>query len=94
MSDKLTTKQAIEQVLAGKRKPMTVSEISAAAIPLTNLRGATPQQTIYSILYAENKKPDGLVVKAGKGGNFRLNPKRKKTTSSAATRPKTAKRAA
>ena len=35
----MTTKQAIEQAMKGKRKPMTVSEIAEAAIPLSNLRG-------------------------------------------------------
>jgi HB1, ASXL, restriction endonuclease HTH domain len=75
---KLTTKQAIENVLAGKRNPMTVAEIADAALPLTNLGGKTPKQTFYSVLYAENKKSDGLVVKAGKGGTFKLNPKRRK----------------
>jgi hypothetical protein len=73
----LTTKQAIEKVLAGRRKPMTVAEITDAALPMTNLRGATPKQTFYSVLYSEAKKADGLVVKAGDGGIFKLNPKRK-----------------
>lgn len=75
---KLSTKQAIEKVLG--RKTMTVAQIAEAAIPLTNLSGATPKQTIYSVLYGENKKSDGLVVKAGDGGVFRLNPKRRKAT--------------
>lgn len=75
---KLTTKQAIEQVLTGKQKPMTVAEICEAALPLTNLKGQHPKQTFYSILYGENKKTDGLVVKVGPGGSFKLNPKRKK----------------
>lgn len=34
----MTTKQAIEQVMTGKRKPMTVAEIAEAAIPLSTLR--------------------------------------------------------
>jgi hypothetical protein len=72
----MTTKQAIEQVLAGRRKPMRVPAIIEAAVPLSNLRGKTPGQTIYSILYAEAKKADGLVVQTGKG-MFKLNPKRK-----------------
>ena len=59
---------------------MTVAEIAEASIPMTNLKGATPKQTLYSVLYAENKKPDGLVVKAGDGGVFKLNPKRRKAT--------------
>jgi hypothetical protein len=77
---KLSTKQAIEKVLTGRRKPMTVAEIADAVVPMTNLTGATPKQTFYSILYAENKKPDGLVLKAGDGGIFKLNPKRRKAT--------------
>src|SRR4051812_26627495 len=36
-STKLTIKQAIEKVLGGKRKPMTVAEITAAALPLVLL---------------------------------------------------------
>jgi hypothetical protein len=31
-------------------------------------------------LYAEAKKADGLVKKAGDGGVFKLNPKRRKPT--------------
>ncbi len=72
----MTTKQAIEKAMTGKRKPMTVAEIAEAAIPLSNLKGATPKQVIYSVLYAENKKPDGLVVRV-EAGTFKLRPKRK-----------------
>jgi hypothetical protein len=43
MSSTVTTKQAIEQVMTGKRKPMTVAEIAEAAIPLSNLRGRDPE---------------------------------------------------
>jgi hypothetical protein len=56
MSDKLTTKQAIEKVLRGGRKPMRVPAIIEAAVPLTALAGKTPGQTIYSVLYAENRR--------------------------------------
>ena len=73
----MTTKQAIEQVLAGKRKPMRVPAIIEAAVPLSNLRGKTPGQVIYSVLYTEAKKVDELVVRTGKG-KFKLNPKRRK----------------
>ena len=96
MTSKLTTKQAIEQVLTGKRNPMTVGEIAEAAIPLTALTGKTPKQTFYSVLYGEAKKTDGLVVKAGKGGVFKLNPKRKAATpkaEKAETKAATSKRA-
>lgn len=74
----MNTKQAIEQVLTGKRKPMRVPEIIAAGVPLaTNLKGKTPGQTFYSVLYSEAKKTDGLVEQVGKG-TFKLNPKRKR----------------
>jgi hypothetical protein len=85
MSDKLTTKAAIEKVLAGRRKPMTVAEITDAALPLTALKGATPKQTFYSVLYGEAKKADGVVIKAGAGGIFKLNPKRKAAKPAAST---------
>jgi hypothetical protein len=77
MTDKLTTKQAVEQVLRGRRKPMRVPAIIDAAVPLSNLAGKTPGQTVYSVLYAESKKEDGLVVQTGRG-EFRLNPMRRK----------------
>ena len=74
----MNTKQAIEQVLAGKRNGMKVPAIIAAGVPLaTSLKGKTPGQTFYSVLYAESKKPDGLVVQTGKG-TFKLNPRRRK----------------
>jgi hypothetical protein len=34
-ASKFTTKQAIEKVLSGQRKPMTVAQITEAALPLT-----------------------------------------------------------
>ena len=80
----MTTKQAIEQVLTGKRKPMRVPAIIEAAVPLSNLAGKTPGQTVYSVLYSEAKKTDGLVVQTGKG-EFRLNPKRKRPAKPAAS---------
>lgn len=46
------------------------------------LKGKFPKQTFYSVLYSENKKPDGLVVKVGEGANFKLNPKRRKAAES------------
>jgi HB1, ASXL, restriction endonuclease HTH domain len=74
----MTTKQAIEHVLAGRRKPMSVPAIIAAGVPLaTTLKGKTPGQVFYSVLYSESKKADGLVVQTGRG-EFRLNPKRRK----------------
>lgn len=42
----VTTKEAIEHVLAGRRKPMRVPAIIAAGAPLaTSLKGKTPGQT-------------------------------------------------
>ena len=61
-----STKQAIEKVLTGRRKPMTVAEIAEAVVPVTNLDGKTPKQS--------------LVKKAGDGGVLKLNPKRRKAT--------------
>jgi hypothetical protein len=73
----MTTKQAIEQVLTGRRKPMRVPEIIKAAVPLaTGLKGRTPGQVVYSVLYTESKKADGFVVQVDRG-TFKLNPKRK-----------------
>ena len=46
-------------------------------MPLSNLRGKTPGQVIYSVLYTEAKRADGLVVQTGRG-EFKLNPKRRK----------------
>jgi HB1, ASXL, restriction endonuclease HTH domain len=72
----VTTKEAIEKVLRGRRKGMRVPEIIEAAVPLaTNLKGRTPGQTVYSILYSESKKSDGLVVQVERS-TFRLNAKR------------------
>jgi HB1, ASXL, restriction endonuclease HTH domain len=73
----MTTKQAIEHVLKGKRNGLRVPKIIEAGVPLSSLKGATPGQTFYSVLYAEAKKPDGLVVQTGRG-EFKLNPKRKR----------------
>jgi hypothetical protein len=62
------------QVMKGKRRPMRVPAIIAAGVPLaTSLKGKTPAQTFYSVLYSESKKADGLVVQTGKG-EFRLKP--------------------
>ena len=91
---KLTTKQAIEKVMSGKRKAMTVAEITEAALPLTALAGKTPKQTFYSVLYGEAKKDVGLVLKAGGGGVFKLNPRRKATAKRATAKRRSAKRTA
>jgi hypothetical protein len=78
--EKLTTRQAIEQVLTGKRKPMRVPAIIEQAVPLSRLGGRTPGQVIYSVLYTEAKRDDGLVVQTGRG-MFKLNPRRRRVAS-------------
>ena len=50
---------------------MKVSEIIEAAVPLTGLSGKTPGQTVYSVLYGEAKKSDGLFERVSRG-TFRL----------------------
>jgi hypothetical protein len=75
----MITKEAIEAVLAGRRKPMRVPAIIAAGVPLaTSLKGKTPGQVFYSVLYSESKKPDGLVTQVDRG-TFKLNPKRRRS---------------
>ncbi len=64
---KLTAKAAIEQVLAENGGPMRVPEIVQQAVPLTALSGKTPGQQIYSVIYSEAKKEDGLFEKVGRG---------------------------
>lgn len=69
--EKLTAKAAIEKVLRTSGKPMRVPEIIEKAVPLTALSGATPGQTIYSVLYSENNKPGGM-FKRTTVGTFKL----------------------
>ena len=56
---KLTTKAAIVQVLSGSRKPMRVPAIIAGVLPLHDpeLKGKTPGQQVYSLIYSEAKRP-------------------------------------
>jgi hypothetical protein len=62
---------------------MRVPAIIAAGVPLaTTLKGKTPGQTMYSCLYSESKKADGLVVQTAKG-TFKLNPKRARSNTKA-----------
>jgi hypothetical protein len=62
---------------------MRVPEIIEAGVPLaTSLKGQTPGQTFYSVLYSEAKREDGLVVQTGRGES-RLNPKRRRAKASA-----------
>jgi len=77
MAGTLTTKQAIEQVMKGKRRPMKVRQIIDEAVPLSRLNGKTPGQVVWSIVSTEAKRPDGLVTRTGPG-EFKLNPKRRK----------------
>jgi hypothetical protein len=57
---------------------MRVPAIIAAGVLLaTGLRGKTPGQVFYSTIYAESKKPQGLVIQTGRG-EFKLNPKRRR----------------
>jgi hypothetical protein len=71
VAETVTTRIAIERVLAAVNRPMKVREIIDTAVPLTKLSGKTPGQTVYSVLYAEARKPDGLFERVGKG-EFRL----------------------
>ena len=64
---KLTAIEAILAVLRESGKPMRVPAIIEAAVPMTNLGGKTPGQTIYSVLYAEAKKADSRVKRTGRG---------------------------
>lgn len=68
---KLTARAAIQKVLTDNGGKMKVPDIIKAAVPLTALSGKTPGQTIYSTLYAENKKPGGIFKQTGRG-EFRL----------------------
>jgi hypothetical protein len=62
---------------------MRVPQIIEAGVPLaTSLKGKTPGQTFYSVLYGESKRPDGLVVQTGRG-EFKLNPKRRRAKAAA-----------
>ena len=52
---------------------MRVPAIIAAGVALAaSLKGKTPGQTFYSVLYSEAKKSDGLVTQTGRG-EFKLN---------------------
>lgn len=75
----MTLKQAVETAMKTKRgRSMTVNEIADAALPLaTSVKGATPKQQLYSILYGEAQRQHGLVERTGKG-EFKLNPKRRR----------------
>jgi hypothetical protein len=79
----MTTKQAVESVLTGRRKPMPIRQIIEEVLPLADgLKGAAPRQTVYSIVYGEAKREDGLVVQVDRG-TFKLNPKRRRSSAKA-----------
>lgn len=73
---KMSARDAIQTVLADAApKSVKVPDIIKAAVPMTNLGGKTPGQTIYSVLYADAKKPKGVArfKQVGKG-EFKLAP--------------------
>jgi hypothetical protein len=79
----MTTKQAVEHVLTGRRKAVPIRQIIEEVLPLaTGLNGATPKQTVYSVVYGEAKKADGLVVQVERG-TFKLNPHRRRAKAAA-----------
>lgn len=77
-SSKPTALEAIVKVLNnnGPNKAMKVPAIILAAVPMTNLKGKFPGQTIYSVIYSNAKKADALVTQVGKG-EFKLTAKGK-----------------
>lgn len=81
---KVTARQAIIKVMTAaeattKSKAMKVPAIIEATLKVRNLglTGPNRGQTIYSILYSDNKKADGDFKSVGKG-LFILNPKAKR----------------
>lgn len=84
-SNKLSAKEAIAKVLGDAGKPMQVPDIIKAAVPLTNLGGKTPGQTIYSVLYAEKKKGSDSIFKRTSKGTFKLDAKAVERAEKAAT---------
>jgi len=93
---KVTAREAITKVLVkneatSKKNAMKVPAIIEAVLKTRNLSltGDNKGQTVYSILYSDNKKADGDFKNVGKG-LFILNPKRK----SAKPKPAAAKPAA
>jgi hypothetical protein len=75
--------EAGETAVPRQRSRVRVPAIIAAGVPLaTSLRGKTPSQTFYSVLYSESKKADGLVVQVERG-TFKLNPRRARSNGKA-----------
>jgi HB1, ASXL, restriction endonuclease HTH domain len=89
-SKKLTTKEAVATVL-GKAGggPLGMPEIIKLAVPMTALAGKTPGQLVYSTVYSEAKKPDGLFVKLGRG-QIALRDGKRNPTAKAAPKAKAA----
>lgn len=93
---KLSAIDAAVKVLDNSDGPMQVPAIIKAAVPLTNLGGKTPGQTIYSVLYAEAKKAKGVrrVERVSKG-TFKaatVDPAKVEKTKAAAAKKRTAGR--
>jgi hypothetical protein len=95
---KLTTREAIVQVLAGG-KAMKVPAIIEQVVPLTALAGKTPGQTVYTTLYTLSKKQDAPFIQTDRG-EFKLAPVKKvaavkaaKPAAKATTKPKTTRTA-
>ena len=67
---KKSGKAAAIELLRQSGKAMPVKEVVAAALAdpqVTGLQGRTPAATLSAALYTEAKKPDGAVVRAGRG---------------------------
>lgn len=68
----MSVRQSIVAVLAERGKPMKVRQIIDAGLPLTSVKGKTPGQQFYSILYTEAKKGSASKFERVDRGTFRL----------------------
>jgi hypothetical protein len=73
MTEKITGREAIKQVLADG-KPRKAKAITVEAQELAQLQGKTPLATLSALLYVEAKKSDGLFVRTKNKGEFKLRP--------------------
>jgi HB1, ASXL, restriction endonuclease HTH domain len=67
---KKSGKAAALEVLRRSGKAMPVKEVVATALAdpqVTGLQGRTPAATLSAALYTEAKKPDGALVRVGRG---------------------------
>jgi HB1, ASXL, restriction endonuclease HTH domain len=67
---KKSGKAAALGILRRSGKAMPVKEVVAAALAdpqVTGLQGRTPAATLSAALYTEAKKPDGALVRVGRG---------------------------